>query len=175
MNHIPQPNVLNPNALDSNRGGRLTLPQALGLLPWAALGLLLWALAAAALAWAVRPLLSGEFAQNMGEGIFIMGFALLIAGAMLYFGYLAGGSLLVDILLGQVRQMEGEGTKFHDTLPETGRTLIYAIGKINFEVPSRGAYKKLVNSHHARVYYLPRSKTLVNLEWGRLLDREPES
>ncbi len=165
-------NVLNPRALDANRNHRLTLPQALGLLPWAGLGLLLWALAAAALAWAARPLLSGEFAPNTGEGIFIIGFALLIAGALLYFGYLAGGNLLIDILLGPVHQVEGEGTKFRDTLVETGRTLIYAIGKANFEVQSRATYNKLVNSRHARVYYLPRSKTLVNLEWGYSAGRE---
>ncbi len=158
-------NVLNHNALEANRNGRLTFIQGLVQLPWVGFAVLLWAPGIGMLYWGIRPLVAGEF-ENLTEAIFIVSIALIFGGVMLFFGYVAGGNLLLDLLLGQVRQVEGEGMKFSGSSQRSGRIFYYSVGDTNFQIPSYGNYKKLIDCSTARAYYLPRSKTLVNLEWG---------
>ncbi len=159
-------NVLNPSALDANRNGRLTFIQGLVQLPWVGFAILIWAPAVLMLVWGIRPLFTGGLAQDMGGALFALVVGLIMGGAMLYFGYVAGGNLLVDLLLGQVRQAEGEGMKFSGSTAKSGRNYYYSVGDTKFQIPSYGNYKKLVDCSTARAYYLPRSKTMVNLEWG---------
>ncbi len=159
-------NVLNANAREANRKGRLTFIQGLVQLPWVGFALLLWAPGVGALVWAVQPLLTGQFAHDMGFAIFNTVLGLILGGALAFGGYMMGGNLLVDILLGQVRQAEGEGMKFSGSTAKSGRNYYYSVGDTKFQIPSYGNYKKLVDCNTARAYYLPRSKTLVNLEWG---------
>ncbi len=159
-------NVLNSNALEANRKGRLTFIQGLVQLPWVGFAILIWAPAVLMLVWGIRPLFTGGLAQDMGGALFALVVGLIMGGAMLYFGYVAGGNLLVDLLLGQVRQVEGEGMKYSGSSAKSGRIYHYGVGNINFQIPRYANYKKLVDCSTARAYYLSRSKTLVNLEWG---------
>jgi hypothetical protein len=157
-------NILAPRALDANRKGRLTLLQAIGLMGWVLFGAFPFLSGVAMFGAFIYSLIAHKF-NDIGSiilgAIFNVGFA---AGFM-WMGYLIGGKLLIDMLLGQVRQIEGSGMKYSaSSIGSQGATLYYSVGQLKFQIPSYGTYKALHDAKVVRAYYLPRSKTLVNLE-----------
>ncbi len=154
--------ILNPGALDANRKGRLTLLQVIGLVPWVLFGAFVFAPGAGMIGWFFYSVITGTFDGNILLGlIFNIGFAAIL----IWFGYIIGGKLLIDMIFGQVRQIEGQGIKFSSAGGTSGgKSYYYSVGKTNFQIPSYGTYKHLHDANVVRAYYLPRSKTLVNLE-----------
>jgi hypothetical protein len=74
--------------------------------------------------------------------------------------------LLIDLLIGPVRWIEGAGMKYSAVGSTRGTIHYYSVGDLNFQIPSYGTYKKLHDADPAVGFYLPRSKTLVDLEWN---------
>jgi hypothetical protein len=156
--------ALNPKAINANRAGRLTLIQALGQLGWVLFGAFLFLPGALMFAGFIYNLVTHVNLENIIFGvIFNIGFA----GALMWFGYLLGGRLLIDMILGQVRQTEGTGMKYSGagSGKNSGRVYYYSVGDLNFQIPSYSTYKALHDGNMVRAYYLPRSKTLVNVEF----------
>ncbi len=158
-------NVLHPNAIDANRKGRLTLFQAIGLTGWVLFGAFLFLPGAAMFGWFIYSL-STHVLNDIGSIMFGVIFNVGFAAVMMWFGYLLGGKLLIDMILGPVRQIEGQGTKYTASSSRRGRTYYYSVAEQHFQIPSYGTYKNLHDASNVRAFYLPRSKTLVNLEWG---------
>lgn len=155
-------NILDPRSLDSNRKGRLTLLQAIKLMGWVLFGAFPFLLGLAMFGWFIYSLIAHTFNGSIILGaIFNVGFAV----GLMWMGYLIGGKLLIDMLLGQVRQIEGSGMKYSaSSTGSRGTNLYYTVGQLKFQIPSYENYKALHDANVARAYYLPRSKTLVNLE-----------
>jgi len=157
--------VLNQGALSANRSGRLALSQALGMVPLMVVGAILFLIGAG---------MSGGIIYSMIVGTFkggVMGviFALIFGGGMSVFlfwlGYILGGKRLIDILLGQVRTVEGRVIKFVEPGSRGGRILYFSVDKDNFQIATYGAWKKLpLDGSMVRGYYAPLSRALVNVE-----------
>ncbi len=159
-------NALHPNALEANRKGRLTLLQALGLMPWVLLSVVPVVLGVDALLWFFSTLSSGRFAEYMAIRVVLLGGALLGGAALLLIAYLMGGKLLLDILIGPVAQQQGVGMKFSGSSASKSHNYYYSVGGMDFQVQTIGTYNKLHDANVACAYYLPRRKWLVNIEWG---------
>lgn len=157
-------NALYPNAMNANRKGRLTLLQAIGLSGWVLFGAFLFLPGVAMFGWFVYGLITHTL-YDIGAIVFNAIFNVGFAAVLMWFGYLVGGKLLIDILLGKVRQIEGQGMKYSGSSGRSGRNYYYSVGEQNFQIPSHGTYKNLHDANNVRAFYLPRSKTLVNLEW----------
>jgi hypothetical protein len=77
---------------------------------------------------------------------------------------------LADLKSGTVQSVEGEGyailKREHDNENPALETLsyYYQIGSERFLVKSEDAYNALLNAARYRAYYLPKDKTLVNIE-----------
>ena len=155
-------NILDPRSLDSNRKGRLTLLQAIKLMGWVLFGAFPFLLGLVMFGWFIYSLIAHTFKGSIILGaIFNVGFAV----GLMWMGYLIGGKLLIDMLLGQVRQIEGSGMKYSaSSTGSRGANLYYSVGKLKFHIPSRGTYQALHDANVVRAYYLPRSNTMVNLE-----------
>ena len=91
----------------------------------------------------------------------------VIAGGLLVRATLAGDSLSSDLASGSVQTVEGAVLKDIRQGKETESFYLHVAGK-TFEVP-RSVYSAAPDAGIIRVYYLPRSKTVVNLE--HLADR----
>lgn len=156
-------NILVPRALDANRKGRLTLLQAIGLMGWVLFGAFPFLAGVVMFGWFIYSLFA-HTVNDIGNLIFGAIFNVGFAAGLMWMGYLIGGKLLIDMLLGQVRQIEGSGMKYSSTSSSKGRSLYYSVNELDFQIPSYGTYKALHDANRVRAYYLPRSKTLVNLE-----------
>jgi len=85
-----------------------------------------------------------------------------------YLGY-AVFNALRNASLKKVESMDGIGFSVYatDTDRDTGRrstTYYYDINNTRFMIYSEAAYHALINEQQYRVYYLPKSKELVNIE-----------
>src|SRR5689334_17725922 len=102
--------ILHPAAIDANRKGRLTLLQVIGLAGWVLFGGLLGLLGAAMFGGFIYGLAT----RTLDTGSMIMGliFSVGMAAVLMWVGYLLGGKLLLDIVLGSMRQIEGRGMKY---------------------------------------------------------------
>lgn len=157
-------NILNPGALETNRKGRLTLLQAIGLMGWVLFGAFPFLSGVAMFGWFIFSLIAHKF-NDVGSIILGAIFNVGFAAGLMWMGYLIGGKLLIDMLLGQVRQIEGSGMKYSaSSMGSGGASLYYSVGQLKFQIPSHRTYKALHDANAVRAYYLPRSKTLVNLE-----------
>ncbi len=142
-------NVLYPDAIDANRQGRFAMSQTGGLMGW---------------------ILLGTFLILMGVGIIIIdisdvSFTDIVASALfIWLGYKGGGQLLFDVVFGSVRQIEGRGEKYISRSSKS-TNYYYSVGGQVLHIPSRRMYDQLNDVDNVRAYYLPRSKTLINLEW----------
>lgn len=162
MNNILQSDAINANA---NRKGRLTLFQAIGLAGWVLFGAFLFLPGFGMFGWFIYSLTIRNI-NDIGTIIFGAIFNVGFAAAMMWFGYLLGGKLLIDMILRQVHQIEGQGMKYTASSSRNGRNYYYSVSEQNFQIPSYSTYKNLHDADNVRAYYLPRSKTLVNLEWS---------
>ena len=93
--------------------------------------------------------------------------AFVIAAGLLVRSLFAGDSLSSDLASGSVQTIEGAVLKDTRQGKETEWFYLHVAGK-TFEVP-RSIYNAAPEAGIVRVYYLPRSKTVVNLE--HLADR----
>lgn len=164
--------ALVPDALDANKAGRLTNPQRQGLRAratgyrknelWFAagltvMGLLIWFGEGPAKYATVKPLI--------GIG------CLILAGFLLVRAFLGADSLTADLRSGQVQYVEGAVSKWADTVHSKGTSLTthyVQVDTVRTETNS-GFFQQVPEAGIVRMYYLPRSHRLVNLE--QLADR----
>jgi hypothetical protein len=156
--------ILDPRALDANRKGRLTLLQAIGQMGWVLFGAFPFLSGAAMFGWFIYSLIAHRF-HDLGSMILGAIFNVGFAAGLMWLGYLIGGKLLIDMLIGQVRQIEGSGMKYSASgRGSGGKVFYYSVGELDFQIASYGTYKALHDAKVVRAYYLPRSRVLLNLE-----------
>jgi hypothetical protein len=164
--------VLVPDALESNQAGRLTDVQRKNLgarsrgtrkaeLQFAAiftiLGLLVWFAAGPAKYAMVKPLIGIAF--------------LVLAGALLVRAFLGADSVTQDVRSGRVESVEGAIAKWKVESSSRGTSLTsyhVQVGEARVQT-SLAFYQSVPDAGIVRLYYLPHSHRLVNLE--RLADR----
>jgi hypothetical protein len=88
--------------------------------------------------------------------------AFVIAAGLLYRAMIARDSLSSDLASGSVETVEGAVLKDSRSGKQTEWFYLHVAGK-DFEVP-RSVYQAAPEAGYVRVYFLPRSKTVVNLE-----------
>jgi len=159
--------VLVPDALETNKAGRLTDVQRRNFRAmsrgtrktelWfaavlAVVGLLVWFAAGPAKDAALKPLLGIGF--------------LIIAGFLLVRAFLGADSLTQDVRAGKVEAVAGPVSKWTNTVhgrQHSTTTHYVQVEKVRVETGS-GAYSAVPDAGIVRLYYLPRSHQLVNLE-----------
>ncbi len=164
--------ALFPDALDTNRAGRLTDVQRdrlrgmsrgtrkgelqlAGVL--AVIGLLVWFAAGPARYATVKPLLGIAF--------------LILAGALVVRALLGADSLTNDLRSGRVESVEGSVSRWSESTHSrnaTSHSYYVQVAGVRV-VTARDTYDQVPDAGVVRMYYLPHSKHLVNLE--RLADR----
>ena len=153
------------DAYDTNEKGRLTQAQAMGLLPLILFGGIFFLAGASLAGWIVYALIRHAFTGNVITGAIFQGVVSLV---FFVFAYLIGGAQLIDLVKGEVRYVDGQGTRATERRYGTGgaRSIIYyyAVGEQQFRVWSRRTYKALPEFVMVRAYYTPLSKSLVNVK-----------
>src|SRR5262249_10131865 len=86
--------------------------------------------------------------------------ALFVLGELLVLSF--GLRRLADALRGEVHSVAGIVTREADSSGD-GTTYRYKVNELKFQVSGR-AYAALVSGMEYRIYYTPRSKTLVSIE-----------
>lgn len=168
--------ALVPDAVEANRAGRLTGPQRQNLRAmarafrknelWLAgaltvIGLLIWFAEGPAKYATVKPLI----------GIA----CLIIAGFLLVRAFTGADTLTADLRSGRVEAVEGAVTKSVHTVESRGRSTSHSVTTHYVQVEqirvetSAGFYQQIPDAGIVRMYYLPHSRRLVNLE--QLADR----
>jgi hypothetical protein len=166
------PTVLVPDALEANRAGRLTDVQRKNLRArsrgtrkfelqfagiFTVLGLLVWFAEGPARYANVKPLIGIAF--------------LVIAGALVVRAFLGSDDVTRDVRSGRVESVEGAVTKWSNTVHsrESSLTSYYVqVDKVRVETGLQ-FYQSVPEAGIVRLYYLPHSHRLVNLE--HLADR----
>ena len=187
-------NHFDEGGLDINRAGRLSARQLLNAVQVLAL-VLIMAIGAGFTIWYIPKgfgfINAGQFQQAFipcGSSVAGLGFVLYLyylgskIGIDRYFAkspmdLLQKMLVVVDIILGRVEMFEGRvarGTevettyeKKSDGMMEPRRTTRYFYygGDIAFRVPSEGYEAFPSKAQNCRLYYLPSSKVIVNLEF----------
>jgi hypothetical protein len=163
---------LHPEALDANRAGRLTDAQLASLRRYdrGPRGNNLWVavfcvIVAVVLFGSRSPARNAALRPYAGVG------ALLIAGGLVLRTLGIGGRLARDLRAGRVEAIDGAITKVHHSFgtggPAAERHELQVAGQ-RFSV-LRGTYAAAPDAGIVRLYYLPTSRHVVNLE--RLPDR----
>lgn len=156
-----------PDAIDANRTGKLTDAQRRswramsggvrkGELQFAALltvaGLVVWFAPGPPQYAVTKPLIGVA--------------CLIIAGFLLVRSFLGADSLTVDVRTGRVESVEGAVSKWTNTVHgrnHSTTTHYIQVEKVRVET-NAGAYQAVPEAGIVRMYYLPRSLNLVNLE-----------
>ena len=177
MFEVSQPmTAVQPDALEANRAGRLTEMQRKNLRSESrgtrklelqlaggciVIGLLVWFAAGPAKYASVKPL--------VGIAFFV------IAGALVVRALLGSDAVTQDLRAGRVESVEGAVARWTNTVHSDGRegsrstTYYYVqVGKVRAET-GRGFYNLVPEAGIVRMFYLPHSHQLVNLE--QLADR----
>lgn len=161
------PGPFPPDALEANRAGRLTQPQRQGLraqsrgfrkaeLQFAVIitiiGLLVWFAEGPAKYATVKPLI--------GIG------CLIIAGALVVRSFLGADTLTHDLRSGHVESVQGAITKRRvtgDSRGNSSTSYYFDVAGTRVTV-SRLAYEAAPDAGMVKIYYLPHSHHLVNME-----------
>ncbi len=160
--------IVDQGALKFNQQGRLAPNQLFRLLPLILAGAILFLLAALFIVLIIVSAAQAHYAIGAiaGAGITFGGLALLF----MWLGYVVGGGSLLDLLFGQVSQVEGVSRKdkindvsYASTRRSGGVIYSYSVGKESFQL-FRRTYDQLPKGIPVRAYYTPRSNTLVNIE-----------
>jgi hypothetical protein len=159
--------ALSPADLDTNRQGRLSEMQrraihtlemiyrvhrVLGALFFAGLEVLVL----------TQPWAPGDVWLRPPIAAFLAGFAVML----LFWGTLFGDSLASDLRLGRVFAVDGRVRKWvRQANGQRSAILKYylAVGRFSFEITPQG-YRKVPEDGRFRLYFLPRSRQVVNLE-----------
>jgi len=156
--------VLNQGALSTNRQGRLTLFQYIGLVPLILIGGIVFLIAIGISGWSTYNNIHNTLTNQLITMVIVVPISL----SLIYLAYMIGGKQLIDLIAGKVSQVEGRGTKSSSAgsgeRGSTQRNLWYSVGKINFQIAFYGKWKALPGETMVRAYYTPLSKTLVNVE-----------
>jgi hypothetical protein len=158
LQRLRQANGIIEKALPTNQNGRLTQSQRLHLLRDTAQNILL--------ALILLPIMILSIAYFLPEGGFFTAFVFfgaIVVVTVLFLLKVRG--LLRDFKRQEVHTISGRVTKMilHENDPETSNTYQYVIDGLSFTV-SQKAYQALVEGMYYTFYYLPHSKTLVNIE-----------
>ncbi|MEP7136036.1 MAG: hypothetical protein ABI904_13990 [Chloroflexota bacterium] len=155
----PIPNL---DALDANEQGRLTLAQAIGLIPMIVIGAILFLVGAFISGGIIYGLISHTFKGSLLAAVIVGGSTSL---ALFWVAYMVGGTRLIDIVLGQVRHIDGQGVRYTGRGSRGGGVIYYyGVGKQDFQIISGKTWRALPESVMVRGYYTPLSKSLVNVK-----------
>jgi hypothetical protein len=150
--------IVDQGALKFNRQGRLAPGQVLYLLPMLIGGAVLFIMGASTAFFLIYAIITHAMKGSTVAGdIFGSAFALLF----IWLGFMIGGKQFLDLLLGQVNEIEGVGR--NDLDPRKGGAW-YGVGKESFQISNPGTWNALPMGSLVRAYYTPHSKTLVNVE-----------
>lgn len=165
-------NVFNQDALNTNRQGRLTLSQSIGLVPMILIGGIFFIIAVGILGILIYSLITHTFKGSILVGVIFDGGISLF---LFWLAFMVSGRRLIDMLIGQVRHVEGRATKYAARGSRGGRILHYSVGKEDFQIAWSGTWEALHGEAMVRAYYTPFSKTLVNVEPILSQSSPPES
>ena len=103
------------------------------------------------------------YTDGLSEGLWVLG--AIVVGMVVLSLYLGRKSLsaIMDCLQGQVVTIEGPVTKDFEVSTDSSVSYYYELGKTVFRVNEAG-YEALVAGLNYRLYLLPRSQKLVNIE-----------
>ena len=163
----------NAESLDANKNGQLASSQISSFIPMILMGGIFFLIGLFLAAAGVSAIYVFVTKSQPGAlfGVVMFGIpSLLVFWAV----YRIAGTRIIDILIGQVRSVEGPGGKSGHTTSgystTTGRstggtTYLYVVGEMQFQI-SRKMYKFLPEwNKKVRAYYTPLSKSLVNIEF----------
>ena len=160
---LAEANGFQISALASNRKGLLAPGQIRHLLGNLILPLLFGVFALVVVTRLFLPTLTSESPPDLDTGRILIGGIVIVVGLVSF--YLSARSLL-DILWGRVETAAGPVRLEQRTRRDDDGTTtkyFYKLGDRRFSVSRRG-FRALVPTATYRVYYAPRSKTLVNIE-----------
>jgi hypothetical protein len=161
--------VLNESALETNRSGRLTPSQMFSFFPMILMGGVFFLMGSGFAFATIYSLFQQTSMAGALMSIITFGGLSL---ALLWVGYLVAGKRIIDIVIGQVRYVDGSGTRgnYHSRNTSStyhssgGTTYLYVVGETQFQI-SRKLYNSLPDwAKKVRAYYAPLSKALVNVE-----------
>jgi len=156
-------NILNDNALNDNRQGRLTLSQAIGLVPMILIGTIFLLIAIFISGGIVYGLVTHTFKGSLLA-------AVIIGGGMsvmfLWLWFVLSGKRLIDMLMSKVSHVDGRARKYtaRGSSSSGGVVRYYSVGEEDFQIVLGVSWKALPEGEMMRAYYTPFSKTLVNVE-----------
>src|SRR6266446_3584258 len=102
-------NILNDDALNDNRQGRLTLLQAIGLVPMILIGTIFLLMAIFISGGIVYGLVTHTFKGSLLAAVIIGGGMSVV---FLWLWFVISGKRLIDMLMGKVRQVDGRAMKY---------------------------------------------------------------
>jgi len=155
--------VLNQSALNDNRQGRLTLPQAIGLIPMILIGGIFLLMAIFISGGIIYGLVTHTFKGSLLAAVIIGGG---MSVAFLWLWFVISGKRLIDMFMGKVRHVEGRAIKYtaRGSSSSGGVVRYYSVGEEDFQIALGVSWKALPEGEMMRAYYTPLSKTLVNVE-----------
>jgi len=155
--------ILNDDALNDNRQGRLTLSQALGLVPMTLIGMIFLLMALFISGGIIYGLISHTFKGSLLAAVIIGGG---MSVAFLWLWFVISGKRLIDMLMGKVSQVDGRARKYTARGSSSSRGVVryYSVGTEDFQIVLGVSWKALPEGEMMRAYYTPFSKTLVNVE-----------
>jgi hypothetical protein len=161
--------VLSPDSVEANRSGRLTDTQLQNLRSWdrgAGTGNL--KVAALCVILAIVLFVSRSPGRNAWLRPYAAAGALAVAGYLVLRSRGRGSRLSKDLRSGRVAAVEGAISKSHSYMGGNANVYFLEVAGKQFSVSS-GSYQAAPDAAIVRVYYLPKSHHVVNLE--RLADR----
>jgi hypothetical protein len=168
--------IPNYDAMDVNKKGRLTPSQAVGLIPLILLGGVFFLIGVFISGGIIYALISHTFKGSLLAAVIFGG---TISLMFFIFAYLLGGTRLIDLVIGQVRHVEGQAIRATERSMSRGGGVsiirYYAVGEQHFQIWSKKTHKALPEFVMVRAYYTPLSKTLVNVEHVYSQSGMPES
>ena len=157
--------IPNHDAYDTNDKGRLTQSQAIGLVPMIFIGGIFFLIGVFITGGILYALLTGMLKGSILIAVIFGGGVCLV---FFTFAYLIGGAPLIDLVLGQVRYVDGQAIRATERRTSRGGGISiirsYAVGEKEFRVWSKKTYQSLPEYVKVRAYYTPLSKSLVNVK-----------
>lgn len=161
--------VLAPDALEANRGGRLSDTQRDNLRSYdRGTGTGNLRVAALCVVLAIVLLVSSSPGKNAWLRPYGAVGALAVAGYLVLRSRGRGSRLSRDLRSGRVQTVEGAISKSHSYFGDNANVYYLIVAEKRFSVSS-GSYGAAPDAGIVRVYYLPKSRHVVNIE--RLADR----
>ena len=172
IHNLASANGFRPSALERNRAGRLSPEQTANLVGRLGQGglIILLGLLAGAVFFVPALLMGSGNPLSALQGGSSLRLLFVLVPALIGLYYI--GTAAIDLALGRVQTVEGDGQKVYTTSRSrssatssysTRYTYYYQVGGKRFKV-KQSAWEALVEGVPYRAYYTPLSGTLVNIE-----------